>query len=64
MRKTINNCINNLLNQNFNERIEIIMVDDGSSDNSFEIIQNLKISNLKLFRLIKNTGDLRLETKV
>ena len=41
----INNCINNLLNQNFNERIEIIMVDDGSSDNSFEIIQNLKISN-------------------
>jgi len=36
----INNCINNLLNQNFNERIEIIMVDDGSSDNSFEIIQN------------------------
>lgn len=52
----INNCINNLLNQNFNERIEIIMVDDGSSDNSFEIIQNLEISNLKLFRLIKNTG--------
>ena len=34
----INNCIKNILNQDFDETIEIIMVDDGSSDNSFNII--------------------------
>ena len=52
----IDNCIKNLLNQDFDETFEIIMIDDGSSDNSFNIIQNLKITNLKLFRLIKNSG--------
>ena len=52
----IDNCLKNILNQDFDETIEIIMVDDGSSDNSFNIIQNFKITNLKLFRLIKNRG--------
>jgi glycosyltransferase involved in cell wall biosynthesis len=52
----IDNCLKNILNQDFDETIEIIMVDDGSTDNSFNIIQNFKITNLKLFRLIKNRG--------
>ena len=52
----IDNCLKNILNQDFDETIEIIMVDDGSSDNSFNIIQNFKITNLKLFRLIQNKG--------
>ena len=42
----IDNCLKNILNQDFDETIEIIMVDDGSTDNSFNIIQNFKIIHL------------------
>ena len=52
----IKNCLDVLLKQNFKEKFEIIMVDDASTDNSFEIIQSFKISNLKLIKLIKNSG--------
>ena len=52
----IKNCLDILLKQNFKEKFEIIMVDDASTDNSFEIIQSFKISNLKLIKLIKNSG--------
>ena len=51
----IDNCIKNLLNQDFDETFEIIMIDDDHLI-MFQYIQNLKITNLKLFRLIKNSG--------
>ena len=39
MEKYIIQCINSIINQKLNE-IEIIVVDDGSSDNSLQMIQN------------------------
>ena len=35
---------------------EIVVVDDGSSDNTFEIIKNIKNDKIKAFRLEKNKG--------
>ena len=52
----IKNCIKNLLDQNFKELVEIIMVDDASSDESFDLIKKFKIPNLRLFKLDKNSG--------
>lgn len=37
--KTIRECLDSLLNQDFKEEYEIILVDDGSEDNSIEIIE-------------------------
>ena len=39
----IKNCIDNLINQDFDEPFEIIMINDGSKDNS---------KKLKNFRII------------
>ena len=41
----IKNCLDVLLKQNFKEKFEIIMVDDASTDNSFE--NNSKFQNIK-----------------
>lgn len=52
----IKNCLNVITNQNFKEPIEIIIVDDASTDNSFAIIGEYNLSNLKLYKLEKNLG--------
>ena len=49
--KSIGECLKSLKNQSY-KPIEIIVVDDGSHDNTLKIISNLKsqTSNLKLLR--------------
>lgn len=48
--KFINNCISSIINQTY-KNIEIILIDDGSSDNSFEVMNQwrLKDSRIKYF---------------
>ena len=52
----IKNCLNILLDQNFEKQIEVIMVDDASTDSSCDIIASYNLQNLKLYKLIKNSG--------
>ncbi|MGP5546796.1 glycosyltransferase family 2 protein [Psychrobacter alimentarius] len=51
--KFIENCINSLLNQTANN-IEIIVVDDASTDNTVEILKNY--SSIKIIELTENLG--------
>lgn len=52
--KYIINCINSVLNQEY-ENIEIIVVDDGSTDNGYDLLKNRYGSNEKII-LIKQTN--------
>ena len=53
-REEIRKCIDSLKNQDYpKEDYEIIVVDDGSTDNTFEIAYNEKI---KVFRYMINRG--------
>lgn len=52
----IKNCLNSLLNQNFKKPFELIMVDDGSTDDAKKIINELKHNNLNVYSLPKNSG--------
>ena len=52
----IKNCLNLLINQNFNKSFEIIIVDDASNDKTVEIIKSYNHSNIKLYFLEKNSG--------
>ena len=60
--KTLEKAINSLLTQNWNgnfeEDIEIILVDDNSSDNSLNIIEEFsdKYSNIRYFSFDDNSG--------
>ena len=47
----IKKCLNTLLNQDFTKRFEIIMIDDGSTDKSRNIIEMHNISGLRLYSL-------------
>ena len=56
----IKNCLNSVLEQ-FDYSIEIIIIDDASTDNSFEISKkflerNNKIHKVKLIKQYKNQG--------
>lgn len=49
-------CLNNLSNINFKEKFEIILINDGSSDNSEKIVKNFSKIKLRLYSLPKNMG--------
>lgn len=40
--KTLEKCISALLNQNYDHDYEIVMVDDGSTDSTAEIIKKIR----------------------
>ena len=50
----VEKCINSIINQTY-ENIEIIIINDGSTDNSYEICKRFKDKRIKLFT-IKNKG--------
>ena len=51
----IENLLKDIINQNYKtENFEIIVIDDHSTDQSFELVKNLNIDNLIL---IKNSGE-------
>jgi glycosyltransferase involved in cell wall biosynthesis len=56
--KTIKSSIEFLCNffNKFDSELEIYCIDDGSHDGSFEIMQELHFSNLKVFKMPKNVG--------
>lgn len=48
--KTIIRCINSILNSSY-DNIELILIDDGSTDNTLALCNNVHDSRLKLIRL-------------
>jgi glycosyltransferase involved in cell wall biosynthesis len=53
--KYITDTVNSILNQDFDD-YEIIIVDDNSTDNTYEIIKNLSSAKIKYYRLDQNHG--------
>ncbi len=55
--KTIDKSVESIINQTYSD-IEILITDDGSTDNSYEILRNLSIKyeNLKIFKNTQNIG--------
>ena len=52
----IKKCLDVLHNQDFNKSFEVIMIDDGSTDKSQNIIKAYNYPGLQLFFLPKNSG--------
>jgi glycosyltransferase involved in cell wall biosynthesis len=52
----IKNCIDNLSKQDFNKPFEIIMIDDASTDQSLQIIEQNYLPMIKLYKLKNNQG--------
>ncbi len=52
----IKNCLASLLKQKAKHLVEIIMVNDGSTDKSLNIIKSYRSLNIKLFQNKKNLG--------
>lgn len=53
----ITECFNSLLKQHYNfNRIQVIMIDDGSKDNSFEVCKKLKGSHDNVIAITKENG--------
>ena len=53
--KTIKRCIESITNQNY-QNIEIIIIDDGSTDKSYDICNELKDKDDRIFLYKKNNG--------
>ena len=53
--KIIVECIQSVCRQSFTS-FEILVVDDCSTDNTRQIIKNMKITNLRLFKTKVNSG--------
>ena len=51
----IEKSIKSVLNQTFNN-IEILIIDDGSNDNTKDIIKNIDDKRIKYIKLVKNKG--------
>ena len=49
-------CFETLLKQKNIKNYEIIVVNDASTDNSKKLIEELNLSNLKIYNLQKNSG--------
>ena len=60
--KHIKECLESVINQTY-KNIEIIVVDDASSDNSVEIIKNINDSRIKILELKQNIGVARARNK-
>lgn len=62
VEKYIDKCLKSLLHQDF-EQYEVIVVDDGSNDNTFEIVSQYKTNDrLKIIRQVnKGTARARIE---
>lgn len=57
--KHIENCLQCLLKQDLSKPIEIILIDDASTDKGLNIIKKYNLSKIKLFNLKKNSGPAR-----
>ena len=53
--KYILECLNSVVNQTY-KNLEIIIVDDNSSDDSIDIVQKVNDSRIKIVRLNENVG--------
>ena len=54
--KYINKCIQCLIKQDLTKPIEIILINDGSSDRSLEIAKKFNFPHIKIYNLEKNSG--------
>ena len=52
----IQKCIDVLLNQDFTKSFEIIMIDDASTDNSKNILNQNNNKKISLYSLTENSG--------
>ena len=55
-KQHIKNCLDSLTVQDFKKPFEVIMVDDGSNDDSQKVIKEYNYKDLKLYSLSKNSG--------
>ena len=51
---TLKRCIKSILNQKLKYQIELIIIDDNSSDGTNKFIRNLKFSNKNKIKIIQN----------
>ena len=52
----IEKCIKNILNQTYNDKFEVILVNDASTDKSSEIAQKLSDEKFSFYKLNNNLG--------